>query len=158
MRGDLSHPARPSRRTGMSRPNLHKTHRLAMAAVLGLETYSRTHVEKGLYDLIKLRASRLNRCAYCIDMHTTALRKRGESEARIAALGGDLTGGLFTERELAALRLTDAETRLTEDGVSDEVWGAAERHFTSAELGDLVVAIATINVWNRIGVATKMEP
>lgn len=130
-----------------------------MAAVLGLEAYSRAHLPKDLDELVKLRASALNRCEYCIDMHTRALHKRGESSARIAALhASSLPELTFDPRELAALHLTDSMTRLGEEGVPDEVWHEATQHFSESELGDLVLAIATINVWNRIGVATRMHP
>lgn len=141
----------------MARFNLRKTHRLAMTAVLGLEGYSRRHVPNDLYELIKLRASLLNRCHYCIDMHGTALREHGESAERIAALDDWESSSLFDARERAALALTDATTRLDENGVPDEVWDTAAQHFSDKELGDLVVGIATINVWNRIGVAGRLE-
>lgn len=142
----------------MTRANLQRTHRLGMAAVLGMEAYARSHNPAGLYDLVKLRASLLNRCRYCIDLHTRALEKRGETPERIAALAGDLPAAAFDARENAALALTDAVTRLGEDGVSDAVWNAAAAHFSEAELGNLLLGIATINVWNRIGVATRLEP
>lgn len=141
------------------RMNLHKSHRLGMAAVLGLEAYSRTHVQSGLYELVQLRASILNQCRYCIDVHTKALTKRGETPERIQALHDtNLDPAVFEPREIAALRLTDAETHLADGGVPDEVWAEAGKHFTDSQLGDLVIAIATINVWNRIGVTTRMQP
>lgn len=141
----------------MPRMQLNKSHKLGMAAVLGLETYSRTHLPRRLYELVKLRASLLNRCGYCIDMHTRDLRKDGESEERLAALAGELPPGLFDPRERAALALTDSVTRLGEDGVPDDVWDAAVAVFSEAELGNLVLAIAAINVWNRIGIATRLD-
>lgn len=141
----------------MARLQMSKTHRMAMAAVLGMETYSRRAVDGSVYELLKLRASLINRCHYCIDLHTTALRKHGESEERIAALADWADTDLFTERERAVLALTDEVTRLGEGGVSDEVWNTAHGFFGDKGMGNLVMAIATINVWNRIGIATRLE-
>lgn len=141
----------------MPRMDLKKSNRLGMAAVLGMEGYTRTHVAGALAELIKLRASHLNGCTYCIDLHTAALRKRGETPARIEALAGDLPSDLFTAPENAALALTDETTRLAEGGVSDATWANAAAHYSERELGDLVLAIATINVWNRIGIATQLD-
>lgn len=143
----------------MTRMDLRKTHRLGMAAVIGLEGYSRTHVPKRLYELVKLRASELNQCGFCIAMHTEALRKDGESGERIAAVARDVVpSGLFDARELAALRLTDELTRIDpERGVSDETWDAAAAQFDESELGSLVIGIATINVFNRMNIATRLE-
>lgn len=141
----------------MARLNFHKTHRLAMAAILGMETYSRRQVDKNLYELIKLRASLVNQCHYCIDMHTKALRNQSESERRIRDLETWSGSDAFDARERAALDLTDAVTELGDTGVPDQVWDAAAEHFSEKELGDLVVAIATINVWNRVGIAFRLE-
>lgn len=128
-----------------------------MAAVLGLEGYCRARVPRRLHELIELRASQLNRCDHCIALHTKALRKAGESEARIAALADEVPGDLFDARERAALALTDSVTRLGPEGVEDEVWNGAAAHFTDSELGDLVLSIATINVWNRLAIATRLD-
>lgn len=141
----------------MPRMNLRKTHKLGMAAVLGLEAYCRSHTDKRLYELIKLRASQLNRCGFCIAMHTEALVTAGESAERIAGLAEPgLPSGVYSPAEQAALGLTEAVTRLG-DGVPDEVWEAAAEHFSETQLGNLVLAIATINVWNRIGIATRLD-
>lgn len=143
----------------MTRMDLRKTHRLGMAAVIGLEGYSRTHLPKRLYELVKLRASELNQCRFCIAMHTEALRKDGEREERIEALAReDVPTSLFDERELAALRLADELTRIDPElGVSDETWEAAAAQFGESELGSLVIGIATINVFNRMNIATRLE-
>lgn len=109
----------------MTRLQMRKTHKLGMAAVLGLKGYNRTHVPIRLHHLIEIRASQLNRRHFCIDMHTRAARKAGESEERIAALAGDVPDGLFDPQERAMLRLTDEVTRLGEHGVSDEAWDDA---------------------------------
>lgn len=130
-----------------------------MAAVLGLEGYTRARVPSALNELIKLRASLLNGCAYCIDMHTKALQKAGECQERIAALAGEPSASsLFNARERAALALTDSVTRLEPGGVPDEIWDAASLEFSEAQLGNLVIAISTINLWNRMGIATELKP
>lgn len=141
----------------MARLQMKKSHKLAMAAVLGMEAYSHKAVESPLYELLKLRASLVNGCAYCIDMHSTALRKDGESEERISALADWPASELFTDREQAVLALTDEVTRLGEGGVSDQVWDTAHGFFGDKGMGNLVMAIATINVWNRIAISTRMD-
>jgi AhpD family alkylhydroperoxidase len=107
-------------------------------------------------ELVKLRASILNGCAYCIDMHTKRARKAGESEQRLYALAAWRDTPFFTERERAALALTDAVTFVAETHVPVEVYEEAARHFDSEELMYLIWQIATINVWNRVAIATRM--
>ncbi|WP_462418834.1 carboxymuconolactone decarboxylase family protein [Kytococcus sp. Marseille-QA3725] len=143
----------------MTRPDLRRTHKLGMAAVLGLEGYNRTHLPKRLHEMVKLRASQLNQCHFCIDMHTTALRKDGETPECITAAGTDpLPSPLLDDAENAALVLTEHLTRIDpEVGISDEVWDQAAEHFGETQLGNLVLGIATINVWNRINIATRLE-
>jgi AhpD family alkylhydroperoxidase len=111
-----------------------------------------------LRELVKIRASQLNGCAYCLDMHTRDAREGGEDERRLATLAGWRESPFFTNRERAAFALTDAVTRLGDHGVSDEVWAEAATHFDEAELAQLLWAIAAINAWNRIGVATHLVP
>lgn len=141
------------------RIDVRRTHRLGMAAVLGLEGYVRHRLPRRLAELVKLRASHLNGCESCIDMHTKALAEDGETLTRIAALAETPHLHMpFNRAENAALTLTDHLTRIDPDvGVSDEVWADAAAHFSEAELGDLVFAIATINVWNRINIAARLE-
>lgn len=135
------------------------TNPVGVAAVSRLDAYGAAHLPARLHGLVQLRASQLNGCRYCIALHTGQLREAGETEARIAALAAPaLDAAMFDAQEVAALRLTDAVTRLESGGVPDDVWAAAERQFAPAELGDLIVGIATINAWNRIGIATRMEP
>jgi AhpD family alkylhydroperoxidase len=141
----------------MARLDFHKTHRLAMAAVLSMEGYSRRSLPTDLYHLIKLRASLINRCYYCIDLHTAALRDTGAAEGRISGLADWESSEQFSASERAALALTDATTRLGAGGVPDDVWANAAAHFTDKQLGDLIMGIATINVWNRIGIAARLE-
>jgi AhpD family alkylhydroperoxidase len=111
-----------------------------------------------LRELVKIRASQLNGCAYCLDMHTRDARDAAEDERRLATLAGWHESPFFTPRERAALALTDAVTRLGDHGVSDAVWAEAAEHFEEAELAQLLWAIVAINAWNRIGVTTRLVP
>lgn len=127
-------------------------------AVLGLEKYVRANVDHTVLELVKLRASMINGCAFCVDMHSREALDAGESSRRLFAVAAWREASFFDERERAALALTDAVTRLGEHGVPDEVWDAAAKVWSEKELADLVLAIATINVWNRIGVTLRLEP
>lgn len=130
----------------------------AYKAVMGMEMYARRTVDSKLLHMIKLRASILNGCGFCVDMHSTEALAEGESSRRLFGVAAwREAASLFTERELAALELTDAVTRLGEHGVPDEVWDRAAAQFDKTELGNLLIAIATINVWNRLAVTTRMD-
>jgi AhpD family alkylhydroperoxidase len=111
-----------------------------------------------LRELVNLRASILNGCAYCVDMHTKDARKAGESEQRLYAVAAWHEAPFFDDRERAALALTDAVTLITDGHVPREVWDQAAAHFEAAELAQLVWAITSINSWNRIAVSTRMLP
>ncbi|WP_405883120.1 carboxymuconolactone decarboxylase family protein [Streptomyces sp. NBC_01136] len=126
--------------------------------VLEMERYVRSNVDNKLLFLIQLRASVLNGCAYCVDSHSHDLFEAGENVQRVLGVTVWPEFPYFTPQERAALALTDAVTRLDEDGVPDEVWAGAEEFFTEKEIADLILAIGTINVWNRIGVSTRMRP
>ncbi|MET8912295.1 carboxymuconolactone decarboxylase family protein [Micromonospora sp. NPDC004551] len=130
----------------------------AYRAVLGLEKYVQKNVDHTVLELVKLRASMLNGCSFCVDMHSRDALGAGESSRRLFAVAAWREAPFFTERERAALALTDAVTRLGEHGVPDDVWDAAAKVWSEKELADLLVAIATINVWNRISVSTRTEP
>ena len=131
----------------------------AYKAVMGLEKYVQTNVDRTVLELVKLRASILNGCAFCVDMHSRDALAAGESSRRLFAVTAWREAlSFFDERERAALALTDAVTRLGEHGVPDEVWDTAAKVWSEKELADLVLAIATINVWNRIAVTTHTEP
>jgi len=112
--------------------------------------------ETTLY-LIELRASQINGCAVCADMHSRELKAAGESDERIFTLAAWRETPYFSEAERAALALTEAVTRLADrpDAVSDEIWEEAARHYDEAGLAALVLAIASINAWNRINAATR---
>jgi AhpD family alkylhydroperoxidase len=107
--------------------------------------------------LIELRASQINGCSVCVDMHSRELKAAGEADERIFAVGAWREAPYFTDAERAALALTDAATRLADrpDPVSNEVWDEAARHYDEPALAALVVAIASINAWNRINAATR---
>jgi AhpD family alkylhydroperoxidase len=113
-------------------------------------------IDLQLRELVKIRASQINGCAFCIDMHTDQARRAGESDRRMHAVGAWHESPLFSPRERAALALTDAVTNISQHGVPDEVYAAAAAQFTQAELAQLVMAIAAINSWNRIAVTTRM--
>ncbi|HEX5616794.1 MAG TPA: carboxymuconolactone decarboxylase family protein [Solirubrobacteraceae bacterium] len=112
-----------------------------------------TGLETGLRDLIKLRASQINGCGYCIDSHWKDLRKAGETEQRLYGLTAWREAPYYTPRERAALALTDAVT-LIADGVPEDVYAEAERQFDPAELAAVIWTIAAINTWNRLAIPT----
>jgi AhpD family alkylhydroperoxidase len=129
----------------------------AMDALLALsKAVSRVRVPISL-ELVHLRASQINGCSVCVDMHAKALRKSGESEERVFAVAAWRDTPYFTDAERAALELTEALTRLADraDAVPDAVWDAAAAHFDEPQLAALVMDIASINVWNRLNVATR---
>nr|WP_245981382.1 carboxymuconolactone decarboxylase family protein [Streptomyces reniochalinae] len=110
-------------------------------------------------ELVKIRASQINRCAFCLDMHVAEARERGERQLRLDLLASwEEAGDLFTEREGAALALTEAVTELTDGFVPDEVYARAAAHFDEAELAALLGQIVAINAWNRFNVAIREVP
>ncbi|MFI7212632.1 carboxymuconolactone decarboxylase family protein [Micromonospora maritima] len=130
----------------------------AYRAVLGLEKYVRANVDRTVLELVKLRASMLNGCAFCVDMHSREALEAGEDSRRLFAVAAWREAPFFDERERTALALTDSVTRLGEHGVPDDVWDAAAKVWSEKELADLVTAIATINVWNRVAVTCRTQP
>ncbi len=131
----------------------------AYKAMIGLETYlHQSGLEIPLLHLIKLRASQLNGCAFCIDMHWKDLRSIGENEQRLYSLDAWREGPFYSDRERAALAWTEAVTLIASEHVPDSVYEEVRPHFTEKELADLTVAIATINAWNRIAISSRMEP
>ena len=115
-------------------------------------------LEESLLHLVRLRASQINGCAYCLDMHWKDLRAIGEGEQRLYSLDAWRECPYYTERERAALAWTEAVTRVAEDHVPDEVFAAAKAQFNDKELADLTLAVATINAWNRLSIAARVVP
>ena len=128
-------------------------------AMNALEAATRkVSLEAPLLELVRARASQLNGCAYCVDMHTRDARKGGESEQRLYALPVWRETPFFTARERAALELTEAVTRLTDGEVGDAVFERAAARFTEVELAELIWVIAVINTWNRLGATARPWP
>jgi AhpD family alkylhydroperoxidase len=122
------------------------------------ETVNAGGLEKKLIDLIYLRASQINGCAFCIDMHSKDLRAEGESEERLYLLEAWRESPFYSEQERAALAWCEALTKVSEDHVSDEVFEETRKHFTDDELVKLTLAIVAINGWNRFGIAFRTPP
>ncbi|MEU7180211.1 carboxymuconolactone decarboxylase family protein [Streptomyces celluloflavus] len=126
-------------------------------AVLALDAAARDGLDPVLLELVQIRASQLNKCAYCIDYHTRDARKAGESEERIYQLTAWRESSLYTVEERAALALTEAVTLLPE-GVSDAVYAEAAECFGEKETAQLIALIFTVNTWNRMNVTTRKTP
>ena len=135
----------------------------AVKAMIGLESYlvnqsrSEDGIDKSLMELVKIRVSQINRCAFCIDMHTKDARANGETEQRIYALSAWRETPFFTERERAALAWAEANTQLP-NGIEQALFDEARESFTEAQLTNLTLVIATINAWNRFGVSFAPVP
>lgn len=131
----------------------------AMQAMMGLEGHIRkSGLEPALLELVKMRASQINGCAYCIDMHSKDARAHGESEQRLYALSAWRETPFFTDRERAALAWTEAMTLVNQGHVPDEVFNEVRPHFTDAELINLSLAVVTINGWNRLAIGFRSVP
>jgi AhpD family alkylhydroperoxidase len=125
----------------------------------GLEAHVRgSRLEPGLLDLVRMRASQINGCAYCLDMHSKDARAAGETEQRLYALDAWRETPFYTERERAALAWTEAVTLIREGHASDEVYHEVKAHFTEEELVALTLAIVAINGWNRLCIGFRVEP
>ena len=146
-----------------SSPSTVRTNRLPAGVAEALQAASgaakRALGDAALAELVMIRASGINRCAFCLDMHLALARRGGESEQRLDLLASWAeTENLYTARERAALALAESVTVLTEGYVPDAVYEEAAEHFDEAELAHLIAAIAAINAWNRFGVTTRMTP
>ncbi|UFX48871.1 carboxymuconolactone decarboxylase family protein [Bradyrhizobium sp. 41S5] len=129
----------------------------AMKALQALSESTKQALPEKLLELVHLRASQINGCSVCVDMHPKLARRAGETDERLFAVGAWRDTPYFTEAERAALALTEAVTRLSdrEDPVTDAVWDEAAKHFGEQQLASLVLGIAAINVWNRLNVAVR---
>lgn len=126
-------------------------------AMISLDRAARQGVDPVLLELVKIRASQINHCAFCVDMHSKDALAAGESVERIIQLSAwEESQHFYTAKEVAALALTEAVTVLTEGFVPDDVYDAAAKHFDEAELAQLIAAITVINAWNRFGVTCRM--
>jgi AhpD family alkylhydroperoxidase len=130
----------------------------AYEALRGVEGYiQRCGLEKSLIDLVKMRASQMNGCAYCLDMHSKDARRMGETEQRLYLLNAWRESPLYTERERAALAWTEALTRIAETHAPDDVYEEARAQFNEAELVNLTILIGQINLWNRVSIAFRAQ-
>src|ERR1700689_3827758 len=140
------------------RPNPFKASPKGYQAMAALEGFVVScGLERPLLELVKMRASQINGCAYCLDMHSKDARALGETEQRLYALDAWEEAPFYSERERAALALTDAVTRITEAHVPDTVFERARAHFNEPELIALVFTLTTINAWNRLAITMRTE-
>jgi len=131
----------------------------AIKGMLELEKYVHgSGLERTLYELVKTRASQINGCAYCIDMHTKDARKAGETEQRLYALNAWRETPFYTERERAALAWTEALTLISENDVPESLYKATREYFNEAEIVALTMAIIAINGWNRLAISFRAVP
>jgi AhpD family alkylhydroperoxidase len=142
-----------------SRIEFHRVSPAAVNAMLALQTYvNGCGLEHSLLELVKLRASQINGCAYCIDMHTKDARAAGESEQRLYLLSAWRESPFYSDRERAALQWTESVTLLSETNVPDEDYALSRAHFSEEELVNLSMAIVAINGWNRLCVGFRRLP
>jgi AhpD family alkylhydroperoxidase len=141
------------------RIDAHKAAPEAYEAMLALERYlHRCGLERSLIELVKLRASQINGCAYCIDMHTKDARAAGETEQRLYLLDAWRESPFYSPRERAALAWTEAVTRVSETHVPDDVYKEARQHYSEKELVDLNWVVVAINAWNRLAIPFRFPP
>lgn len=130
----------------------------ALKGMMELEKYVHgSGLERKLYELVKTRASQINGCAYCLDMHTKDARKAGETEQRLYALSAWREAPFYTDRERAALEWTEAVTLVSQNHVPDEIYDMVKKQFSDKELVALTMAIVAINGWNRLAISFRTE-
>ncbi|EID99669.1 carboxymuconolactone decarboxylase family protein [Leptospira licerasiae] len=140
-----------------TRFNYAKVYPQVLEKMMEMENFAKSSgIEIKLYELIKIRASQINGCAFCINMHTVDARKLGEEERRIYLLNAWREAPYYSEKERAALELTEYVTKISEKGVPDDLYTRVRAHFEEKEFIALVVVINTINSWNRIAISTGM--
>ena len=131
----------------------------AIKAMLALEQrIGKSGLEKSLIELVRLRTSQINGCAYCVDLHSADARKAGENERRLATLSVWRETPFFTDRERAALAWTESLTLIAANHVPDNVWQAVQPHFSEEELADLTLLVIAINGWNRFAISFRKLP
>jgi AhpD family alkylhydroperoxidase len=131
----------------------------AYRALAGLQGYvDQSGLDRSLLDLVKIRASQINGCAFCLAMHTRDARRAGESEDRLHLLNAWHEAPCYTDRERAALAWTEAVTLVSETHIPDAVFEEAKKHFTETELVNLTMAVIAINGWNRMAIAFRAQP
>ncbi len=141
------------------RLNFYKAGPEAMKAMTGLEqAIAKSGLEKPLVELVRLRASQINGCAYCVDLHTSDARKGGENDRRLATLSVWRETPFFSDRERAALEWTESVTLVAVDHVPDAVWDRVKPNFTPEEIVDLTLLISTINARNRFAISFRKMP
>ena len=139
----------------MNRVNIQKVQPEAYTALLGLESYlSKSTLPVTLQEFARLRASQINGCDFCQRMHAEAAMNHGERQERLEALANWRGSGLFDEKERAVLAFTEAVTLIADQGLPDDLYSKIAELLSEEEIAQLIVLIATINAWNRIGVAT----
>lgn len=131
----------------------------AAKIMVEFEKYSKsTNLDSALLELVKVRASQINSCAFCLDMHTKDARAHGETEQRLYGLNAWRETDYYTEKERAALALTEAITEISTNPISDALYNETREHFNEKDFVDLVYAINTINSWNRIAITMRAVP
>ena len=142
-----------------ARLNAYKAGPAAMQAVQQAEAYiQQCGLERSLIELVKMRASQINGCAYCLDVHSKDAHRQGESEQRLYLLDAWHESSIYTPRERAALAWTDALTRVAETHAPDTVYDEVRQHFADKELVDLTTLIGLINLWNRLAIGFRYQP
>lgn len=138
------------------RINISKVDHKAIEAMIGLEKYiAQSGLDKKLYELIKTRASQINGCAHCLNMHTRDAMKIGETAQRLFLLDAWRETDLFTEKERAVLALTESMTLISVNQVTDEIYQEAAAHLTEKELAAVIMSVVAINGWNRIAITSR---
>lgn len=142
----------------MPRVNIQQCQPQAYTAMHTLENYlSGSTIEADLQELIRVRASTLNGCRFCISLHSRAAKKLGVSDEKLAAISHWQKSALFSQKEQAALAMTDSITHIASEGLAEPLYKKAAEFFSENELAQLIMLVATINAWNRLGVSTADE-
>lgn len=141
------------------RININTVEPHAYKAMLGLEGYlAQTEISKTIKELIKIRASQINNCAYCLAMHTKDAIKYGETAERIFIISAwHEAESFFTEEERIALKMTEEVTQISQHGLSEETYQKASKVFSEKQIAEIIIAIVTINAWNRIAISTHLQ-